>query len=225
MSGRSALIFVGGDGPDARVVAHLDRSALVIAADSGWSHAVALGFEPDELVGDMDSIDARDLATARSHPVAVHQFPADKDATDAELAISRALEHGCDDITVVSGLGDRLDHLLAMTHSLAGVDANVTAYIGTARIRFASPSRECSFTVRKGSLVSLIPLGGDATGVNTRGLKWNLTGDTLNVLESRGVSNVATTHLVTVTTTTGCIAVVQPDHLALDHHQPDEKGD
>lgn len=221
MSGRPALIFVGGSEPDPRVAAHLDRTAMVIAADSGWAHAVALGFTPDDLVGDMDSIEATDLAAARARTGAVHQFPAEKDATDADLAIAHALEQGCGSITVVSGVGERLDHLLAMTHSIAGIDAPLIAYIGAARIQFASSSRECTIAVRTGSLVSLIPLGGNATGVHTSGLKWNLSGDTLRALESRGVSNVATADVVTVATATGHIAVVQPDFLHTDQHRPE----
>ena len=43
----------------------------------------------------------------------------DKDATDAELALSIAADHGVDSIHVISGGGDRLDHVLGSLHVLA----------------------------------------------------------------------------------------------------------
>lgn len=213
MSGRSAVIFVGGDEPDPRVVPHLDRASMVVAADSGWSHAVALGFTPGVLVGDMDSIAASDLEAARSGGTELREFPVDKDATDVELALQLALERGSESITVVSGVGDRLDHLMAMLHSLAGIDARVSAFVGVARIRFLSPTHDCEFDARVGSLVSLIPIGGDAEGVHTSGLKWNLVDGTLHSLRSRGVSNVVTESHVGMSLTNGRVAVVQPDFL------------
>jgi len=42
------------------------------------------------------------------------------------------------------------------------------------------------------SIVGLVPFGGDAHGVTTRGLKWALHAETLAVDASRGVSNRAT---------------------------------
>lgn len=213
MGSRLAQIFVGGERPNPRVAPHLSRDAETIAADSGWAHAVSLGFPPDVLVGDMDSIEPTDLEEARASSCDVIEFPVDKDLTDAEIAVQVALERGCTEIVVVSGGGDRFDHVVAMLHSLAGVDADVTAFIGAARIRFCSPARGCTLVVEPGRLVSLIPVGGDATGVHTEGLKWNLRDDTLHGFESRGVSNVAIASLVAVSVVRGRLAVVQPDYL------------
>ena len=58
MASSHSLIFIGGDPPHPNVHQHLPLDAYVIAADSGYAHAIALGFVPNELVGDMDSISA-----------------------------------------------------------------------------------------------------------------------------------------------------------------------
>ena len=213
MGGRLAHIFVGGSPPDIRVLAHLHPTALVIAADSGWSNAVSLGCQPSLLVGDMDSIDPADLEAARQSGCETMVHPADKDLTDAEIALDEAIARGCNVITLVSGGGDRFDHILAMVHSFASTDADVTAFIGPARLTYCRPARPRSLQVERNSLVSLIPIGGDATGVHTTGLKWNLDGDTLRALRSRGVSNVTTADHLTISIRDGRVAIVQPDFL------------
>ena len=114
-----AVIFTGGDSPNSKVLAHLVDDALVIAADSGYAHAQSLGMQPHLLVGDMDSIAASDVADAQERNIDVHTFDAAKDETDTEIAVSIALQRGITNITVVSGCGDRFDHLLGMVHSLA----------------------------------------------------------------------------------------------------------
>lgn len=222
MARKSALVFIGGEPPHhgatgvAMGALHRARGndeTVVIAADSGWSHAVATGLEVDVLIGDMDSIDPGQLRLARASSARIVEFPADKDETDTELAIAEAREIGCGSVTLISGGGDRLDHVIAMMHSLAACPLPVVAYIGAARVEFAVPGRAVDFDGRPGETVSLVPLGGDATGVTTEGLKWSLHAGDLSSAESRGVSNVITHGRVHVSVTSGTIAVMRPRHL------------
>lgn len=208
-----ALVFIGGDSPDPRVTAHLPETALVFAADSGWEHAMALGRTPDVLVGDMDSIRVEDLAHARASAVVV-EFPVDKDLTDTELVLLEARARGCASVTVVSGRGDRLDHVLGMIHSLAACPVPVTAFIGDTRLDVAVPERHVSLSVTAGAIVSLIPIGGDAHGVTTHGLKWELADGKLSARESRGVSNVAQAPEVDVSVAGGTLAILCPGWLS-----------
>lgn len=209
---RTGLIFIGGDAPDGRVRHHLPAPDTVVAADSGWAHAVALGYAPNVLVGDFDSISPEHLAQARSSTDVV-EFSADKDLTDTEIALNEARSRGCEVVTVVSGGGDRLDHVLAMVHSLAASHARVNAFIGATRLEFASPRNRVALEVNPGSTMSLVPIGGDAVGVSTNGLKWSLNADTLRAGESRGVSNVAVADMISVSVTDGVVAVLCPNFL------------
>ena len=205
------LIFIGGDPPHPNVRQHLPADAFVIAADSGYAHAIAMGFVPHELVGDMDSITAVDLTDARDSNILISQFPTDKNLTDTELAIASALVRKSTHITVVSGGGDRFDHVLGMVHSLASCAPAVdtTLLIGTARISYAAYSKEFRITTQPGNTISLIPIGGAAT-VTTTGLQWELDNDTLQSFASRGVSNIATGDSVTISVTDGSLAVIEP---------------
>jgi thiamine pyrophosphokinase len=77
---------------------------------------------------------------------------------------------------------------------------------------------------RVGSLVSLLPAGGPASGVHTTGLRWPLTGEELGAGSTRGVSNEMTEPTATVALTEGVLLTVQPD---ADPHdlRPDPRGD
>jgi thiamine pyrophosphokinase len=211
MASSHTLIFIGGDPPHPNVRQHLPADAYVIAADSGYAHAIAMGFVPNELVGDMDSITAVDLSDARDLNILISQFPTDKDLTDTEIAIASAIARQSTHITVVSGGGDRFDHVLGMVHSLASsaLTVETTLLIGTTRVSYATYTKEFRITTQPGNTISLIPLGGAAT-VTTVGLQWELNNDTLQSFASRGVSNIATGESVSISVTDGSLAVIEP---------------
>jgi thiamine pyrophosphokinase len=211
MAASHTLIFIGGDPPHPNVRQHLPTDAFVIAADSGYAHAIAMGFVPNELVGDMDSISAVDLTDARDSNVLITEYPTDKDLSDTEIAIASAIARNSTHITVVSGGGDRFDHVLAMAHSLAtcALTIDTTLFIGTARVSYVTYAKEFQINVLPGHIISLIPLGGNAV-VTTTGLQWELNNDTLQSFASRGVSNIAMSESITISVTDGSLAVVEP---------------
>ena len=211
MASSHTLIFIGGDPPHPNVRLRLPADAFVIAADSGYTHAIAMGFVPNELVGDMDSITAVDLSDARDSNILISQFPTDKDLTDTEIAITSAIARQSTHITVVSGGGDRFDHVLGMVHSLAScaLAVDTTLLIGTARVSYATYTKEFRINTQPGNTISLIPIGGAATGTTT-GLQWELDHDTLQSFSSRGVSNIATGESVSISVTDGSLAVIEP---------------
>lgn len=218
-NGRHAVVVIGGDPLHPGAIRRLHPEVFVVAADSGYDHAIAAGLQPDLLIGDLDSISPAGLAAARAADVTTESHPADKDATDTELALHRALaeigEEGS--LTIVGGGGDRLDHLLASITVLAQARfarcAALAAWIGPALVRVLHGPR----TVDLGALaadvtVSLIPIG-DVAGVTTSGMRWPLHGEPLPSGTSRGVSNLTTGGPATITATAGVLAVVIP-HLA-----------
>jgi len=211
MASSHTLIFIGGDPPHPNVRQHLPADAFVIAADSGYAHAIAMGLAPNELVGDMDSITSVDLTDARDSNILITEYPSDKDLTDTEIAIASAIARRSSHVTVVSGGGDRFDHVLGMVHSLASCARTVdtTLLIGTARVSYVSYTKEFQLDTQPGDIVSLIPLGGDNT-VTTTGLQWELDHDTLQSFASRGVSNIATSESVSISVTEGVLAVIEP---------------
>lgn len=201
MTHRHAIIYTGGDTPHERahrtavvIATNNDSETLVIAADSGWGHAVATGRVPDILVGDMDSISESHLAQARESHTDVIVHDPDKDETDTEIALATAIDNGATHITVIAGGGDRPDHVFAMLHSLASprfAAARIDGHLGASRFHVCHAHQPVDIHTQPGDTVSLLPVGGDAV-VSAENVKWPLVHETLHARASRGVSNVAT---------------------------------
>lgn len=102
---------------------------LVLAADGGYRALYSLGYTPDLLLGDFDSLG--DLPLPPDLPVL--RFPARKDDTDTGLALRHGLDRGYRDFALYGCAGGRVDHLLANLQSMARVSR-----LG-ATIRLAAP--------------------------------------------------------------------------------------
>ncbi|HTL86619.1 MAG TPA: thiamine diphosphokinase, partial [Acidimicrobiia bacterium] len=83
----AAIVFAGSGMVAPAVRAQLPRDAFVIAADSGLAVANALGVHVDLLVGDLDSVETSAVEIAEASGTTVARHPAEKDATDLELAL------------------------------------------------------------------------------------------------------------------------------------------
>ncbi len=207
---KRAVIIAHGDlqvTPDAQEVVR--EAGLLVAADGGAAAALAQGWWPHLLVGDLDSAPPEVRALAQGHGARVLQYSPQKDETDTELALRAALEWGADEVYLLGAAGGRLDHTLANIFLLAlpqAARARVTILNGRERI-FAI-SKEATITGRPGDLVSLLPLGGDVTGIWTSGLEYPLRGEALPIGVPRGISNVLTTERATVRVASGILLVV-----------------
>ena len=102
---------------------------LVLAADGGYRALYNLGYTPDLLLGDFDSLG--DLPLPPDLPVL--RFPARKDDTDTGLALRHGLDRGFRDFALYGCAGGRVDHLLANLQSMARISR-----LG-ATIRLAAP--------------------------------------------------------------------------------------
>ncbi|MCC6628450.1 MAG: thiamine diphosphokinase [Chloroflexi bacterium] len=185
----------------------------VLAADGGARNALALGLTPDLLIGDLDSVDATTVAMLTKLGVPAEVLPTDKDATDGELAVRRALAWGATRITMVGALGGlRADHslanvLLLTRPELARVVVSLLDHQQEARLLRAGDT--WSWMARHGEIVSLLPLAGPVDGVRADGVRWPLRGERLELGATRGVSNETVTEQVTVSQTSGLLLVTR----------------
>jgi thiamine pyrophosphokinase len=112
------VVVIGGGSLSPRAAAEVNIDATIIAADSGLDHAVDAGLRPAVLVGDLDSISAHGKMWAYAHELEIDQHAIDKDATDTELALTRATTIGATDLLVLGATGDRFDHALGTIAAL-----------------------------------------------------------------------------------------------------------
>ncbi len=210
--GTVALVFAGGDRPPAGALVDLPPVDLVIAADSGLEHAVTAGYAVDLLVGDLDSVDEATLDVAVAGGTSVEVHPEGKDATDLELALQAARDRECSRAIVIGGHGGRIDHFLANALLLGSAELSglqIEARLGDARV-FVIRS-ECELTGAAGDLCSLLPLGGDASGVRTQGLRYPLRSETLHAGSTRGVSNALLSGAARVALDDGVLLAILPE--------------
>jgi thiamine pyrophosphokinase len=210
--GSRALVVLGGDPLDAAAARHLPDHSIVIAADSGVDQAHRLGLEVDLAIGDFDSVSGAGLERVRRRGARIVEHPAEKDATDFELALGAALDLGVAAATVVGGEGGRIDHLLANALLMASprFEALELSALGAdgARLHVVRGLRR--LVGEPGELVTLLAVNGPATGVTTTGLRYPLCGDELRPGSSRGVSNQLLAHEATVTVEVGVLLAVLP---------------
>ncbi len=204
----TVLVFAGGDSPGPEVVEDLPQADLVVAADGGYDIATDLGVVVDVVVGDLDSISTTELPDR----VIVERHPRDKDATDLELALELVARDKPDRVVVVGGSGGRLDHELATASLLCSprwrsID-EIDWLTKRGRAHVVWSRRILHGDV--GATLTLLPVGGDAEGVHTRGLRWNLEGEHLACGATRGVSNVMESPVADIRITSGCLLVVFP---------------
>ncbi len=188
MDERTIIVLTGGAPADPRWP--LPEAAMVIAADSGLEQAALLGLSVDLLVGDLDSVSEAALADAVEAGTRIERHPPDKDATDLELALTAAQREGATLVVVAGGGGGRIDHLLANAMLLASpawADLDIEWLVGDARI--VALRKEAQFSGQPGDLLTLLAVGGPASGVTTKGLKFPLENEVLLASSTRGVSN------------------------------------
>ena len=215
MSRELVVVVSGGEAPEARAALSIPAGTPVVAADRGLEHALALGLDVTVAVGDFDSASPEAIAVAESSGTRVVRHPAEKDATDLELALDEAVGLGAARILVLAGTGGRLDHELALLTLIAApryAAVRIDAMVGAARVHVIHGER--TFEGEPGELVSLMPVHGRAEGVITEGLAYPLRGETLEPGTSRGISNVFESSSARVSLTAGVLLAIRPEHRA-----------
>ena len=212
------IIFANGEIPDLDKARSLPQMGdYILCADGGTRHALSLGVQPNLIIGDLDSAEEEAVQKFRDDGVIVEAYPRDKDETDLELAINRAIELKPKQIVIVAALGGRLDQTLAnitlLTDlRLAPLRANIEQAFD---IRLDDGVEEillCRDRVevhgRSGDIVSLIPWGGAVSDIQTENLKWPLQKETLYPDKTRGISNEMIDKTASISIGSGLLLIV-----------------
>lgn len=168
----------GGPVTAGTLAAALARAPRLVAADSGYDRAIALGQVPEAAVGDLDSISAAHRGDPR-----IRHDP-DQDTTDFQKAMARIVAPF---VIGVGFLGGRMDHALAALSALASFGR--VMLLGEEDLALRLPAA-IALDLPAGMRVSLFPLG-PATG-RSEGLEWPIDGLALAPDGRIGTSNRAT---------------------------------
>ncbi len=213
---KRAVVFSGGPHPLGRGPSELSDAAagaaFVVAADSGLHLALACGRLPDLVIGDMDSVDPQLLDQAVQGGAEIRSFPADKDATDLELALEAVMAcdaHEINDLTVIGSGSGRVDHLFGGLLLLAAdrfANLRIDAWFEHTYVAIVRDS--WAISAEPGQLLSVMALNGTAYGVVSTGLRWKFDGEDLEPGSTRGVSNEVIEAVANIAVASGVVALI-----------------
>lgn len=173
-----------------RLTAQLAGSRF-IAADGGMRHARTLQVLPDLWVGDFDSTEESLFSEFAEVPR--EKYPAEKNATDGEIAVEAALSRGATSLIFAGALGGtRSDHAFLHLLRLAALAEEGLAVFMTSGEEEAWPLRPGSreIDLPKASLFSILGFT-ELSGLTIENARYPLDDFHLPFGSSRTISNVA----------------------------------
>lgn len=185
----------------------------LIAADKGMEFCYKQKIEPDYIIGDYDSADREVVTYFREQSRAeMETYQSEKDATDTQIALEKALYLKSDRIYILGALGGRMDHGLANIQLLnLALKAGMEAYLVDEHNMIQLIDSE--ITLRKetqmGKYVSLLPFTDCVEGITLKGFKYPLNNYTMTKGTSIGVSNEIADEEARVSFNSGVLIMIQ----------------
>lgn len=168
--------------------------AIYIGVDAGTSALLERGIQPAAAVGDFDSVSKEQFDEIKKVFPDLKPAAADKDETDAELALAAAIGYQPETVIITGVTGGRLDHYMSALHAIYSFQKK---YPGTLfylinkqnRIRFLEAG---SHEIRRDSryrYISFYPFVEEIKGFNLTGFKYEVSNDTIPFGSTRFTSN------------------------------------
>lgn len=203
---KTVLIVAAGERASGDFLRLLASSAdFVIGVDRGAEDLLALKIPLDVVIGDFDSVsNLKSLEKVKKI-----KFPKNKDFSDTELAVDYAIEKGFNNFILTQMLGKRTDHLLfniAMMRKL--LRKGKTCCIKEEKEEIYITDKEMEIKVKKGDIISLLPLTSNVYGVTSFGLKYELNERNLSAESSLSLSNKAVKEKVKINVKKGTILII-----------------
>jgi thiamine pyrophosphokinase len=204
------VIISGGKPPSQKLLnEELKASDMVIAADSGADCLYDYKINPDILVGDFDSINKRVFTNYVDSKNKIEKYPVEKDSTDTQLAINKAIDSGASEIILLGCTGNRIDHLLGNIGMLQHcLDKGVKAQIIDENNIIFLIDHTIKLKGNQGDIFSIQSYGRSVENVSITGSKYKLKNYTLNVGDPLTISNEFKEEEVTISFDKGLILVL-----------------
>lgn len=218
------IVIIGGGSINTsfakEFIDRLDKSSLsIMACDSGYENCLAIGLEPDIVIGDFDSISREAYEKLQHSNAEVIKLNPVKDDTDIEAAVNIAIHKTSfgEFIYILGGTGKRLDHFLGNVNLLGMgclkqrkvviVDEyNYIQMISAGQVLDLSREGEGA---QFGHYVSIFSYGGKATGVTLIGFKYPLENATIEGFNTLTVSNEITEEVASISLKEGYLIVCE----------------
>jgi thiamine pyrophosphokinase len=204
------IIISGGKPPSKKLILQeVTEDTFLIAADSGANCLYNYNIMPDLLLGDFDSIDKNVLDYFKNSNCTLDIYPTEKDYTDTEIAVKKALSMKPDEIILLGCTGSRVDHLLGNIGMLKTCMLNgVNAYIKDENNNIRLIDTSTSLNGSVGEIFSLQAYGDEITGLTIEGAKYSLNNYNLKIGESVTISNEFVGNIVKLKFKSGTMMII-----------------
>ncbi|MFC5603020.1 thiamine diphosphokinase [Sporosarcina koreensis] len=212
------IICAGGpteELPD--LAAYKTEETIFIGVDRGAIHLMENGIVPDEAVGDFDSVSEEEFSRIQESVQRVDSFQAEKDETDTELAVDRAIAYHPKEVILTGVTGGRLDHFESALHLLYRMQnehKDISFLIRNADNEL-SLYRPGVHRVRKDSrfsYISFFPFGSVVEGLTLTGFKYETVNARMEMGMTRFTSNEPIAEVCTISFRQGiCLMVRSSD--------------
>lgn len=185
------IIIAGGSPPSRELLENeMREQCILICADSGANCLFDYEIIPDYLVGDFDSIGVMALDYFKKSPCFIEKYPVEKDDTDAQLALNKALFLNASSIVFLGCTGSRLDHTLGNFGLLLQcLEKGVKACIKDSNNIIWLTDKPISITGKQGDYFSILPYGTPIKSLTIKGAKYPLSDYNLELGSSLTLSN------------------------------------
>jgi thiamine pyrophosphokinase len=190
---------------------------VYIGADRGALHLLQNGIVPKEAVGDFDSVTETEYEMISKSVDIVGRFQSEKDETDTELAVSRALSYNPERIVLTGVTGGRLDHTESTLHLLYRLQTkfeNISFSIlnKSNELSMLIPGNYQLISDKRFPYISFFPFGGPVTGLNLTGFKYETVNATIETGMTKFTSNELASSSCTISFHSGiCLMVRSSD--------------
>lgn len=198
------IILNGEDFNREKFIETYNQANFLIAADGGLNFLYELKIKPDIILGDMDSVDSE--AISYFSDVEVIRYPEDKDLTDGEIALVKALSYEPESITIFSGTGSYFDHSFANLLNIYKYSKSCYIELVTSNSKIFFIESGYTFLNKIGQRVSLFPMS-KVENIKLSGFKYNYSNNNIDIFDY-SISNVIISNKATVEFETGVIFVV-----------------
>ncbi|MDN3605501.1 thiamine diphosphokinase [Kaistella yonginensis] len=198
-----ALLFINGVPPEN--LPDTINYSLIACSDGAFHYLKEKGFPLEKLdfiSGDFDSHSGKDETIYHEKFI----FTPDQNKTDFEKSLEIIKERGYKEVDVYGGSGGEMDHFLGnLTVAFIFKDDLKITFFDDHSHYFFAPNILVLNDV-KNKLISLYPFP-KAENITTKGLKWSLIKENLEITNRIGTRNFAQENSVTIEFDTGNLVV------------------
>ena len=215
---KNAVVCAGGPASEVIDLTKFPADETVfIGADRGALYLLEKGIIPQEAVGDFDSVSKEEYALIKASVDLVGQFRSEKNETDTELAVVRALSYRPKQIILTGVTGGRLDHMESALHLLYRLQMDnphiaMSIRNQTNHLAMLPPGEHMIELDKQLPYVSLFPFQGPVTALTMKGFKYETLNEVLEIGMTRFTSNEPLASICTISFREGiCLMVRSSD--------------